>query len=129
MMLKLLFTSFNQKSMIYEEVHSLCCQTIKPKRIIIVDDGSTDEISINVFNELKANSNIPIPLLVIHQSNREVSAARNTGIRETQSPFVLMLDGDDSIEPSFFDVNDLPAAEAAAKGPMDKAKARLLSQQ
>lgn len=96
-------TSFNQKSMIYEAVHSLCCQTIKPKRIIIVDDGTTDEISIHILNEIEADYKIPIPLLIIRQSNRGVSAARNTGIRKTQSPLVLVLDGDDNLEPSFIE--------------------------
>ncbi|MDE7334369.1 MAG: glycosyltransferase family 2 protein [Lachnospiraceae bacterium] len=96
-------TSFNQKSMIYEAVHSLCCQKAKPKRIIIVDDGSTDEISVSILNEIEADCNISVPLLVIRQPNSGVSAARNAGIRKTQSPFVLVLDGDDSLSPSFIE--------------------------
>lgn len=96
-------TSFNQKSMIYEAVHSLCCQTIRPERIIIVDDGTTDEASINILNEIEADRNIPIPLLVIRQSNSGVSAARNAGIRKTHTPLILVLDGDDSLEPSFIE--------------------------
>ena len=96
-------TSFNQKSMIYEAVHSLCCQTIRPKRIMIVDDGSTDEISVHILNELEADRNIPVPLLVIRQSNNGVSAARNTGIRKTKAPLILVLDGDDNLEPSFIE--------------------------
>lgn len=96
-------TSFNQKSMIYEAVHSLCCQTIRPKRIMIVDDGSTDETSVHILNEIEADRNIPVPLLVIRQSNNGVSAARNTGIRKTQSPLILVLDGDDNLEPFFIE--------------------------
>ena len=96
-------TSFNQKSMIYEAVHSLCCQTVKPKRIIIVDDGTTDEISIRTLKEIEADPDIPVPLLVIRQPNSGVSAARNAGIRETQAPLILVLDGDDSLEPSFIE--------------------------
>ena len=48
--IEVVITSFNQKSMIYEAVHSLCCQTIRPKRMIIVDDGSTDETSIDILH-------------------------------------------------------------------------------
>ncbi|MFR8536508.1 MAG: glycosyltransferase family 2 protein [Lacrimispora saccharolytica] len=41
-------TSFNQGTMILEAVDSLCRQTTPPARIIIVDDGSTDEDSLKV---------------------------------------------------------------------------------
>jgi len=96
-------TSFNQKSMIYEAVHSLCHQTTRPKRIIIVDDGTTDETSLNILNEIETDRSIPIPLLVIRQANSGVSAARNAGISKTGAPLILVLDGDDNLEPSFIE--------------------------
>ena len=96
-------TSYNQKSMICEAVQSLCCQTMRPKRIIIVDDGTTDESSIHILNEFETDSKIPIPLLIIRQSNSGVSAARNTGIRKAEAPFIVVLDGDDHLEPSFIE--------------------------
>ena len=37
-------TSYNQGEMVREAVDSLCNQTMLPSKIIIVDDGSTDEI-------------------------------------------------------------------------------------
>lgn len=94
-------TSFNQKSMIYEAVYSLCRQTTVPGRIIIVDDGSTDEESVKVLNEIEKDSKLEVPVSVIRQPNRGVSAARNAGIRETQASFVLVLDGDDNLDASF----------------------------
>lgn len=94
-------TSYNQKSMIYEAVHSLCRQTVQPKKILIVDDGSTEEQSVLALKEIEADSSIPVPLQVIRQTNSGVSAARNTGIRNTRAPLVLVLDGDDWLEPDF----------------------------
>lgn len=96
-------TSFNQKSLIYEAVHSLCSQTVRPEKIIIVDDGSTDETSIYILNEIEADRRRPVPLQVIRQSNKGVSAARNAGISKTRSPLVLVLDGDDSLESGFIE--------------------------
>lgn len=96
-------TSFNQQSMIYEAVQSLCRQTVKPQRILIVDDGSTEEKSKRILNDLESDCEIPVPLTVIRQSNQGVSAARNTGICKAESSFVLVLDGDDSLEPSFIE--------------------------
>ena len=96
-------TSYNQKSMIYEAVQSLCCQTMLPKRIIISDDGSTDETSLHILKEIEDDCNRPVPLLVIRQPNKGVSAARNAGISKAQAPLVLVLDGDDTLAPSFIE--------------------------
>lgn len=87
-------TSFNQTSMIYEAVQSLCRQTVKPQRILIVDDGSTDEKSKQILNDMESDCEMPIPVTIIRQSNQGVSAARNAGIRKAESSFVLVLDGD-----------------------------------
>ena len=48
-------TSYNQGDMLLEAVNSLCQQTLLPKRIIIVDDGSTDRYSLEVLNDLQNN--------------------------------------------------------------------------
>lgn len=96
-------TSFNQKSMVCEAVLSLCRQSAMPKRITIVDDGTTDEMSLNILEQIEADNTIPVPLQVIRQANGGVSAARNAGIRKTQTPLVLVLDGDDSLEPFFIE--------------------------
>lgn len=101
--LEAVITSYNQKSMIYEAVHSLCGQTILPKRIIIVDDGSTDETSIEVLEKIETDRRLPVPIRIIRQPNSGVSAARNTGIREAKAPLVLVLDGDDGLAPSFIE--------------------------
>ena len=101
--LEAVITSYNQKSMIYEAVHSLCGQTILPKRIIIVDDGSTDETSMEVLEKIETDRRLPVPILIIRQPNSGVSAARNTGIREAKAPLILVLDGDDGLAPSFIE--------------------------
>ena len=112
-------TSFNQGSMILEAVHSLCSQTTPPARIIIVDDGSTDKESINILDNIKADSAISVPVTVIRQLNGGVSAARNTGICRTQAPMVLVLDGDDRLEPLYIErvsqlLRDAPSMVAAS---------------
>ena len=49
-------TSYNQGTMILEAVQSLCNQTVLPKRIIIVDDGTTDTYSIEILNAIGNDS-------------------------------------------------------------------------
>ncbi len=94
-------TSFNQGTMILEAVESLCDQTLLPKKIIIVDDGSTDECSMRVLKDIEKKSDLPIPIMIHYQENRGVSAARNAGIKKTEAPMVLVLDGDDKLKPEY----------------------------
>lgn len=96
-------TSYNQRGMIAEAVHTLWQQSTPPAKIIIVDDGSTDSVSLEVLRKLETTAEAIVPVTVIYQSNGGVSAARNTGIKETQSPLVLVLDGDDRLEPSYIE--------------------------
>ena len=42
-----------------------------------------------------------IPITIMYQENRGVSVAKNVGIRNTESPMVLVLDGDDRIEDTY----------------------------
>ena len=95
-------TSFNQKEMITEAVHSICTQSVVPSKIIIVDDGSTDKTSRDILHALE-DATLPVSFTVIHQPNSGVSAARNTGIRKAETPLVLVLDGDGKLEPAYIE--------------------------
>lgn len=112
-------TSYNQGSMILEAVQSLCSQTLLPRKIIIVDDGSTDEFSLHVLKNMEKDSNLPFPLTIHYQKNGGVSSARNTGIKKTQAPMILVLDGDDKLEPEYIEdvsklLRDHPSMVAAS---------------
>lgn len=96
-------TSFNQGTMLLEAVQSLCGQTMLPSRIFIVDDGSTDEKSITILDKIKSDFEMPVPIVVIQQPNSGVSSARNAGIGRTKVPLVLVLDGDDRLEPPYIE--------------------------
>ena len=96
-------TSFNQGSMILEAVQSLCAQTTPPAGIILVDDGSTDEASLRILAQIESDSSFCVPITVLRQPNGGVSAARNAGIRSAQAPLVLVLDGDDRLEPAYIE--------------------------
>lgn len=117
--IEVVITSFNQGSMILEAVHSLCTQTSLPKRIIIVDDGSTDEYSLNVLKTIEEDSSLSIPVIINYQQNGGVSSARNAGIKKAEAPMVLVLDGDDKLEPTYIEyvsklLHDNPAMVATS---------------
>ena len=95
-------TSYNQGGLILEALDSLYRQTVWPERILLVDDGSTDAASLTVLSEIEAGPT-PVPVQVLRRPNGGVSAARNTGIRAARADFVLVLDGDDRLCPTFLE--------------------------
>ena len=92
--LEAVITSFNQGEMIREAVQSLCSQTVLPGKIILVDDGSSEEKSLTVLKQIEKDRTLPVRVEILRQANGGVSAARNAGILRTQTPLVLILDGD-----------------------------------
>lgn len=83
---------YNVGKYLDECIESILSQTISNFEIILVDDGSTDD-SLNICNKYK-NKNV----IVIHQENSGVSAARNAGIKVAKSEFITFVDGDDWLE-------------------------------
>lgn len=86
---------FNKAPYIERTLRSVLDQTYRPREIIVVDDGSTDEGA----EVVEAYASDKVRLLV--QSNSGVSAARNRGIQSANSDWVALLDGDDGWHPRF----------------------------
>lgn len=76
-------------------VESLMAQTLREIEIILVDDGSTDD-SGKICDEYAGRDE---RIRVIHKENGGLSAARNTGVRAALGKWVMLVDGDDWIEP------------------------------
>lgn len=68
---------------------------------IIVDDGSTDQVSLSILEELSA---LDERIKVFHEQNSGPAAARNLGIKEAKTEIIIPLDGDDLIEPTYLEV-------------------------
>lgn len=65
---------------------------------IIVDDGSTKEADIRKLDEVAARDR---RIRVVHKENGGISTARNMGIRLARTEYVMSLDCDDLVEPTF----------------------------
>lgn len=63
-------------------------QTFKDLQVIVVDDGSTDNLT-------EVLQDCPATVKVITQQNGGMSAARNRGISDSDSEFIALLDADD----------------------------------
>lgn len=78
-------------------LQSVADQTFKEWECILVDDGSTDVSGVICDNWLEKDQRFR----VIHQSNRGVSVARNTGISAAVGKYVVFVDADDWVEETY----------------------------
>ena len=83
---------YNSNNTIQRALLSLEKQTVKPTKVIIVDDGSIDE-SVKTVNVYITSSCLNIHL--VSQKNAGPSAARNKGISLSSEKLVCFLDADD----------------------------------
>jgi peptidoglycan/xylan/chitin deacetylase (PgdA/CDA1 family) len=90
---------YNGESSLAETITALQQQTSSAWEAIVIDDGSTDGTLAIAQKLAQADSRIR----VITQENQGVSAARNAGIRSAQFDWLLFLDADDWVAPSFLE--------------------------
>lgn len=90
---------YNMGEFVEETVQSILASTYKNIKIIIVDDGSTDQASISKLNYLQQQ----YPAIeIVHQNNAGLSEARNTGLRLAKTRYIAFLDPDDTIHPDYY---------------------------
>lgn len=87
--------AFNAEKTIARAVHSALLQSFAPHEIVVVNDGSSDRTG-HVLSKLLSTSG---RIRVLHQENRGVSDARNTGVRAATGDYVAFLDADDEWKP------------------------------
>ena len=83
---------YKQAGFLTDAIESVLAQTHPHIEVIVVDDGSPDDTS-------DVASRYP-RVRCIRQENQGLSAARNTGIRESEGEFLVFLDADDRLTPS-----------------------------
>jgi glycosyltransferase involved in cell wall biosynthesis/predicted flap endonuclease-1-like 5' DNA nuclease len=89
---------YNYGHTLERAVQSVLRQTYSVEEIIIVDDGSSDN-TLDIGRWLAGNYGVRY----IRQDNSGVAVARNTGIRATNTKYVMCLDADDQIAPRYIE--------------------------
>ena len=85
---------YNVEAYLEQCISSILAQSYSALEIILVDDGSTDRCG----EICDAYAGQDARIIVIHQENAGLSAARNAGIDVSHGKYLYFLDSDDIIE-------------------------------
>lgn len=98
--LQIVVPVYNVEKYLEDCLNSIVNQKTKYRyKIVIINDGSTDESS-KILEKYQAYSNVHI----INQNNQGFSGARNTGLRFLDADYVMFVDSDDLLEQSAIEV-------------------------
>lgn len=89
----IIMPAFNAEAYIEEAINSVLAQEHRHWELIVVNDGSTDatEEVVRRFDDER--------ILLVHQENRGIGGARNTGLEHVSGSYLVMLDADDLLPP------------------------------
>jgi glycosyltransferase involved in cell wall biosynthesis len=89
MLFTVVVPAYNRANSLGPTLNSVLVQTCQDFEIIVVDDGSTDDIAaaVSVLNDAR--------IRVLRQENKGASAARNFGVDHARGKYLAFLDSDD----------------------------------
>lgn len=80
--------AFNSERYIADTIASALAQNYRPKEIVVVDDGSTDDTAAEL-------AQFGDRIKVVRQENSGAGAARNRAVKESSGEWIAFLDSDD----------------------------------
>ena len=91
--LSVVIPTHDRAALVGRAIESALRQTVPPREVVVVDDGSTDDTRARV-------EAFGPGVRYLHQGNAGVSAARNHGVRAATGTWIAFLDSDDRWAPN-----------------------------
>lgn len=86
---------YNRAGRVAATLDSLEAQTLRPLRVVLVDNNSTDD-TLGVLLDWKSRVESPsFVVTVVEEKQPGAAAARNRGLAEVTTPFTMFFDSDD----------------------------------
>lgn len=93
MLLSIILPTHNRATLLPRSINSVLAQTDQQWELIVVDDGSTDNTRAVVTGFADER------IRYVHQENRQLNGARNTGVANARGTYTGFLDDDDEFLP------------------------------
>lgn len=98
-LISIIITTYSRPKLLAQAITSALNQTYENTEIIVVDDGSTDDMTKNMCKTLERQHKIRY----IQQKNKYLGAARNNGIKNAYGEYVVLLDDDNYLYTNFIE--------------------------
>jgi hypothetical protein len=120
----IIIPTYNRARFLPEAIRSVQEQVFEHWELIIVDDGSVDNTKQVCTPYLKDDR-----IRYVHQENRELNGARNTGVRHARGAFCCFLDDDDRFLPEHLAALSSAIDDQAAEYGIFRANMKLLREE
>lgn len=97
-LVSIIMPCYNDGQYIRQAVNSILKQTYTDWELVIIDDGSDDEKTIEVLKELHHKK-----IRIFHNNHQGVVSARNLGIKNAIGKYIIPVDADDIAEPTLIE--------------------------
>ena len=87
----------NRADLLPRTLRSIAAQTLRPLKVIAVDNASTDSTYEILAKWAEEVTPTGIEVMVLKEEKPGASAARNRGLREVTTPYVMFFDSDDEM--------------------------------
>lgn len=91
---------YNMEGYVKKCIESILAQNFEEFELILVDDGSTDKSGTICDEYARQDERIR----VIHKENGGPAEARNAGLEENQSEYIVFIDADDYVDSRYLDM-------------------------
>ena len=89
----------NREATLQRTLDSISSQTARPLSVIIVDNGSTDNSRDIASRWMSRHKATDFDITLLDMPEKGVSKARNLGLREAVTPYIMFFDSDDTMSP------------------------------
>ena len=90
-LVSVIIPAYNAEAFIEKTLNSVLSQTYQNLEVLVVDDGSHDRTPEMIKSIAQQDQRV----IMLHQKNAGVAAARNLGIEKSQGEFIAPIDADD----------------------------------
>lgn len=102
----------NRPGLIIRCLESIRSQSYRPLRVIVVDNGSTDDTAARVTEYIGRHSSQDFSVELYSEPTPGACAARNRGLREVKTRMVSFFDSDDTMRPDLAEMAMAASADA-----------------